>query len=45
MGDQSGKNLPPVYCITGMFCRVKVSFLKEKTIFMGFISVLSFRSI
>ena len=34
-----------LYRIAGMFRRVKVLFLKEKTIFMGFISVLSFRSI
>ena len=39
------KNFPPQYRIAGMFRRVKVSFLKEKTIFVGFIPVLSFRSI
>ena len=33
------------YRIAGMFRRVKVSFLKEKTIFMGFISIHSFHSI
>ena len=33
------------YCIVGMFRGVKVSFLKEKMIFVGFISVLLSRSI
>ena len=33
------------YRIAGMFRGVKVSFFKEKTIFVGFISVLSSRSI
>ena len=34
-----------MYCIAGMFHRIKVSFLKEKTIFVGFISVCLFRSL
>ena len=34
-----------LYCIARMFCKVKVSLLKERTIFMGFISFRSFHSI